>query len=71
MDLADMMARPPLHEFVADTLAHEAHHEIKAAVRRALSEFDDRGRHIVATHNRSIAQRRRFWRIRILTEKKA
>lgn len=70
MDLADMMSRPPLHWFVADTLAREAHFEIKAAALRASREFDECGRQIIATYNRSIAQRRRFWRLRTQQEKK-
>lgn len=69
MDLADMMSRPPLHEFVADTLAAEAHYEITKAIKKAVREFDERGRQIIATYNRSIAQRRRFWRLRIQQEK--
>lgn len=61
--------RPPLYEFVADSLAAEAHSAIRTAVLRALAEFDQRAKQIIAFHNRSIAQRRRYWRLRVLLEK--
>lgn len=60
---------PPLHEIVADALADEAHFLIMSAVDRAIREFDECGRQIIATYNRSIAQRRRFWRLRTQQEK--
>lgn len=69
MDLADMMSRPPLHEFVADTLAREAQSEIKRAARKARREIDEIFRQIQITYNRSIAQRRRHWRLRTQQEK--
>lgn len=69
MDLADMMSRPPLHWFVADTLAREAQSEIKRAARKARRELEEIFRQIGISHNRSIAQRRRHWRLRTQQEK--
>lgn len=56
--------RPPLHFFVADTLAAEAHAEIKAMAQRARAELEERFQRIAAFHARSLGQRRRFWRTR-------
>lgn len=64
-----MYPTPGLHEFVADTLADEAHHEIKRMAKRARIEIEARFRQIEVTYHRSIAQRRRFWRIRTTQEK--
>lgn len=66
-DLCHLMV--PQHEIVADVGAAFAKAEIRMMVERARRELDERFDRILAFHNRSIAQRRRFRRIRALLEK--
>lgn len=59
--------RAPLHEFIAEALAAEIKAEVRLKILGALGEFEQRAKQIIAFHHRSIAQRRRFLRIRQLT----
>lgn len=67
MNQADLFP-PPLHHFVADSLAAEARAEIRAITAQARHDLELRFDRIVAFHNRSIAQRRRYWRLRTTKE---
>lgn len=69
MNQSDLFVAPK-HHVLADLAAIQIKLEIHDMVVRALAEFDQRAKQILAFHNRSIAQRRRFWRLRTALEGK-
>jgi hypothetical protein len=57
---------PPAHEVLIERRAAEIQRELSAMARAALVELNERFDRIRAFANRSVAQRRRFLRIRQL-----
>jgi hypothetical protein len=61
----------PAHEVVANLRSAELHVWARDEFDKLRHETDQRFKHIASFYNRSIAQRRRFWRVRIIQEKTA
>lgn len=58
---------PPAHEMLIERRAAEFQAEIKAMAELARREINERFDRILAFHHRSAAQKRRFYRYRLLT----
>lgn len=71
MNQAEIAFLPPAHEALVEQRSAEIKDWLAAEFARLREATDQNFKQIRSFHHRSVAQRRRFWRLRIIQERTA